>query len=131
MDARTRWLRLDAEHWVHVSGMAATTLLVLWTLGVALAGLAAGLLVAALIPAVLAGLSGWLTSAWRRERPWAWWVWTVGAAVTFLTGVNGLAQGWPPGGLLAGGSGALLLLLAHPDCRGRIRSEASSSSVPR
>ncbi len=57
MDARTRWLRLDPEHWVHVSGMAVTTLLVLWTLGVALAGLAAGLLVAALIPAVLAGLS--------------------------------------------------------------------------
>ncbi len=58
-------------------------------------------------------------------------MWTDGAAVTFLTGVSGLAQGWQPGGLLAGGSGALLLLLAHPDCRARIRSEASSPSVPR
>jgi len=39
MDARSRWRRLDAEHWVHVAGMVLTTVLVLCTFWTALAGL--------------------------------------------------------------------------------------------
>ena len=100
--------RLDAEHWVHVAGMVLTTVLVLCTFWTALAGLVGGLLVVALFPGALAALAGWLTSAWRRERPWSWWVWTVLATLSFLfdlaapgrptTGSAGRArrQRWPP-----------------------------------
>jgi hypothetical protein len=121
MDAPTRWQRLDAEHWIHVVGMVGTTALVLWTLWVAVLGFAVGLAAAALVPAALAAVAGWLTSAWRRERPWSWWAWTVPTALAFLSGAAGLADPGPMTLAWLVVSGGLLLLLAHPDSRARIQ----------
>jgi hypothetical protein len=131
MDARSRWRRLDAEHWVHVAGMVLTTVLVLCTFWTALAGLVGGLLVVALFPGALAALAGWLTSAWRRERPWSWWVWTVLATLSFLSDLAALADPRPVrlAGLVV--SGGLLLLLAHPDSRTRIQPPAPTSTFQR
>jgi hypothetical protein len=128
VDARRAWRRLDAEHWVHVWGMVATTLLGLGTLWALFGGWLAGVPLVAVLPAALSALSGWLTSAWRRERPWSWWVWTVGSAVVFLASLNGLAQGRLLGGVLVVASGVLLVLLAHPDSRARI--DRSSAELP-
>jgi hypothetical protein len=86
-----------------VCGMVATTLLVLATVWALFGGWLAGVPFVAAMPAALASLVGWLTSAWRRQRPWVWWVWTIGVA------------------------GVLLLLLFHPDSRARI--EAAPSEV--
>jgi hypothetical protein len=55
MDARTRWRRLDAEHWIHVVGQVATVVLGLWTLWVALVGLVAG-----------SSWPHWSRASWRR-----------------------------------------------------------------
>ena len=127
MDAGTRWRRLDAEHWVHVAGMVATALLALWTTWALFGGWLAGVPFVAVLPAALASLTGWLTSAWRRERRWAWWVWTVGSTAAFATALNGVVsgRGLAVAPLLA--VGVLLLLLFHPDSRARI--EAAPSGV--
>src|SRR3954454_2989270 len=111
MDARSRWRRLDAEHWVHVAGVVLTTVLVLCTFWTALAG--------------------WLTSAWRREQPWSWWEWTVLATLSFLSELAALADPRPVrlAGLVV--SGGLLLLLAHPDSRTRIQPPAPTSTFQR
>ncbi|WP_324274679.1 hypothetical protein [Blastococcus brunescens] len=114
---------MDAEHWVHVWGRAATAVLGTVTVVATLAGLGAGLL-GAVIGAVfwgsLTAVAGWLTSAWRDERPWAWWVWTSGTVTVVLTGLSAVVDGsWfaVPWVLV---SGVLLLLLVHPDSRARI-----------
>jgi len=120
MDARTRWRRFDAEHWIYVYGMVATTVLALWAAWSALVGLAAGFFLAALIPGALASLAGWMTSAWRQERPWSWWAWTVLATLSFVYALPALAD---PGVLSLVPlvlSGGLLLMLVHPDSRARI-----------
>ena len=127
MDPWTRWRRLDAEHWVHVWGIAVTTLLALWTVWVVVVGLAGGLLLVAVLPASMTALAGWLTSAWRLERPWAWWAWTVGTAVLFLSGLAGLADPGPITVAWLVVTGGLLLLLAHPDCRARIGTPAEAA----
>ena len=130
MDLGTRWRRLDAEHWVHVWGMVVTTVLWLWTMWCALVGLATGFLLVAVLPAAVAVLAGWLTSAWRRERAWAWWVWTVLTTIAFLSGLTGLGDPWPvtvPWLLV---TGTLLALLAHPDSRARIGRPAAASQHP-
>jgi hypothetical protein len=91
-----------------------------------LAGLTVGLVVAAVVPAAIASLVGWLTSAWRRERSWAWWGWTVLATVVFLCALPAVAdmRAFGPPALVV--SGVLLLLLVHPDSRARIASPAPS-----
>ena len=120
MDARTRWRRFDAEHWIHVYGMVLTTVLTSWTAWIVLGGLFGGFVLAALIPGAFASLVGWMTSAWRREQPWSWWAWTVLATLSFIYALPALADP----GLLALAplviSGVLLLMLAHPDSRARI-----------
>jgi hypothetical protein len=128
MDARRSWRRLDAEHWVHVSGMALTTLLVIGTAWALLGGVLVGAAVLAVLPAGLAALAGWLTSAWRQERPWAWWAWTIGSAAGTVTALDAVVAGRTAAlaPLLAGG--VLLLLLFHPDCRARIEAR---SPLPR
>jgi len=120
MDVRTAWRRLDAEHWVHVWGVVATTLLVIGSLVAVIAGFAVSTPVMAVFPVALAALSGWLTSAWRRERPWAWWVWTIGSAVGFATALDGLASGRGVAAASLAASGILLVLLFHPDSRARV-----------
>jgi len=118
--ARTRWQRLDAEHWVYVYGIVATVGLTLWTVWTALVGLAYGFVVAALIPGALAFLAGWMTSAWRQERPWSWWAWTVLATLTFLSALAALVDPRPVDVVWLVGSAVLLLLLVHPVSRARI-----------
>ncbi len=122
MDVGTGWRRLDAEYWVHMWGMVATTTLVLWALAAVLGGP-----VLALLPAALAGLAGWLTSAWRQARPWAWWVWTIGGAAAFATALDALVSGRAVAAAPLVATGVLLLLLFHPDSRARI--ETASSAV--
>jgi hypothetical protein len=124
MDVRTRWRRLDAEHWVHVLGMVLTTVLTLWTAAAVLAGLAVGLVVAAVVPAAIASLVGGLTSAWRRERPWAWWGWTVLATVVLLGALPAVLDMRAVGLPALVVSGVLLLLLVHPDSRARIAARS-------
>jgi hypothetical protein len=78
-------------------------------------------------PSALASLVGWPTSAGRRERPWAWWVWTIGVAAAFATALNALIAGRAIAVAPLVVAGVLLLLLFHPDSRARI--EAASSGV--
>jgi hypothetical protein len=121
MGTTFRWQRVDAVHWVHWLLCTQTFVRVLITLWTAALGLAHGVVLFAVIPATLVGLSGWLTAAWRRERPWAWWVATILFGMRF--GANGLA-------LLAGDvswlsaaqlvfDGLLLAFLFHPVSRAR------------
>jgi hypothetical protein len=131
MDARTRWRRLDAEHWIHVFGIVGTTVLVLWTVWAVPAGIAAGPVVVAVFPAAIAALAGWLTSAWRRERPWSWWVWTALATVGLLSGLSALAQLRLVAIPWCVVSGGLLLLLVHPDSRARTEFRAPSPPLRR
>jgi hypothetical protein len=113
---------VDAEHRVHRLLCTQTFVLVLITLWAIAVGLTHGFVLLAVLPATLVGLSGWLTAAWRRERPWAWWVATILFGIRFAA--DGLA-------LLAGDvswlssaqlifDGLLLAYLSHPDCRARI-----------
>jgi hypothetical protein len=122
MSARSRWQRLDAEHWIWVLGALQTTLLSLATVVSVLGGFVAGALWIALFPGAFAALSGWLTSAWRRDEPWSWWAWTVLSGVGLL-GSLGQLLGTGPSWTSVGGfvfDGALLIFLFHPDSRARI-----------
>jgi hypothetical protein len=125
MDVRRRWRRVDAEHWVHVWGMVVTAALALATMWALVGGWLAGVPFVAVLPAALASLAGWLTSAWRRERPWAWWVWTTGAAAAAVTALNTLIAGRPVAVAALIATGILLLLLFHPDSRARIETSPS------
>jgi MFS family permease len=122
MDARARWRRVDAGHWVHVLAGLQTTLLGLATVWVTFGGLALGLAWLGLVPGALAALSGWLTWAWRRNRPWSWYAWTVLAALGVLSALGGVLTDGPGWGDAArlGFSGILLVLLCHPDSRARL-----------
>lgn len=130
MDVRTGWRRLDAERWVHVWGMAATTLLVLASVWTLFTGWFAGVAFMAVVPGALAALVGGVTSAWRRGRPWAWWVWTIGAAVVGATAANALAAGRAVALAPLAAAGLLLALLFHPDCRVRIGSPPVDAGPP-
>ena len=133
MDLRTRWRRVDAEHWVHAWGKVVTAVLGLVTAVATLTGLGAGLFGAvfgAVFWGSITGLAGWLTAAWGDERPWAWWVWTAGTVAVLLTGLAALVDGsWlaVPVGL---GGGGLLLLLIHPDSRARIDAPDEQRTEP-
>jgi hypothetical protein len=134
MTMGSRWRRVDAEHWVHRLLQTQTFLLTLWTMWTFVVGLASGFVVATLIPASIVALSGWLTSAWRRERAWAWWVATVLVCVSCVrTGLAliGGATSWQTPVLLVF-DGLLLLFLLHPDSRARIgpRAAAAAYAVP-
>jgi hypothetical protein len=93
MDGRTRWRRLDAPAWVHVFAMVLTAACTLWALWALLYGLAAGMGVLAFVPFAVPALVGWLTSAWGRERPWSWWVWTALASLAVLRAAPALLEG--------------------------------------
>jgi hypothetical protein len=103
---------------VHVLLMLQTALLVpLAALGTLLTGsLLAGLLLGA-----LASLSGWLTSAWRRELPWSWWVLTTLTGGDALLGLADLVTAGPswPAVLQLAFEVLFLVLLCHPDSRAR------------
>ena len=127
MGTTFRWQRVDAVHWVHWLLCTQTFVLVLLTLWTAALGLAHGFVLFAVIPATLVGLSGWLTAAWRRERPGAWWVATILFGMRF--GANGLALlagdvSWLERGALVF-DGLLLAFLFHPVCRARIDPPAA------
>ena len=119
----TFWADLDASRWVYRLGMLQTAIACLFTVGLTLLALPLGP-VALAIPALagaLAAFSAWTTSAWRRGRPWAWWVWTVSSGLGAMKGLFALAAGgsswsawWP---LVS--SGGMLLVLAHRENRKR------------
>jgi hypothetical protein len=121
------WARLPAARWSYRLAVVQTVLLAIGAFGLVLAGAFLGLLVpgllAAVLTATLAALSGWVTHAWGWERPWAWWVLTVTA---------GLGLAWDLAVLPVQAPGpvsvvhllvdaAFLSLLLHPDSRARIR----------
>ena len=113
---------MDAEHRVHRLLAWQTFVLVLITLWSVAMGLVHGFLLLALLPATSTALSGWLTAAWRKKRPWAWWVPTILFGMRFAG--NGLALltgdvSWLSAALLVF-DGFLLTFLWHPDCRARI-----------
>jgi hypothetical protein len=131
MSVRSRWERLDAEHWIWVLGLLQTTALSLLTLWVAYLGVLAGLVLAAVFPALLTGASGAWTSAWRRDKAWAWWVGAIGCALGLVIApTRWVAHGasWPSvaGAVL---NAVLLVLLAHPDSRARLRRGAADPGV--
>ena len=116
--------------WLLCTQTFVLVLITLWTVAL---GLAHGVVLFAVIPATLVGLSGWLTAAWRRERPWAWRVATILFGMRF--GENGLV-------LLAGDvswlsaaqlvfDGLLLAFPSHPVCRARIDPPAAPAEAPR
>ena len=113
---------MDAEHWVHRLLATQTFVLVLLTLWTVADGLAHGLVVLTVIPATFVGLSGWLTAAWRKRRPWAWWVATILFGMRFAGSGLGLLAGdvsWLNSALLVF-DGLLLAYLFHPAGRARI-----------
>src|SRR5688572_23662356 len=117
MSLRSRWNRVDAEHWAHWLLATQTFVLVLVTLWVFATGWTYGAAAAAVIPATLVGLSGWLTAAWRKERPWAWWVATILFGMRFVGSWQALLDGdgsWLGSALLVF-DGLLLTYLFHPD----------------
>ncbi len=76
--------------------------------------------------------AGWLSSAWRRERPWAWWVLTPLSGLLLLVGVDDLltvGPSWFRSPRLVF-YGVLLLLLAHPDSRARIQPVRADAGLP-
>jgi hypothetical protein len=117
------WADLDAARWVYRLGLLQTAFLCLGTVFLPLSVLPLGgfaLVIMAVLAAVTA-FSAWSTSAWRRGRPWAWWVWAI---------VSGLDVGTALVRLGAGGSswrawyslvvcGGTLALLGHPANRDR------------
>ena len=123
MSVQSRWTRLDAQKWVHRIGMLQTGLLILMTCGTAFVGLVHGLMWVAVLPGALATLSGWMTSAWREERPWSWWAWSSVSGFGVLTGLSALLESGPSWRLVLGlvFDGVLLALLAHPQSRARIQ----------
>ncbi len=123
MSAGARWRRLDAEHWVWLLCLVHTTLMALFLLVVTVRALRLGMPppYLLLVGLPLAG-AAWLTSAWRQERPWSWWVLTTfaGLALVLAAGDLTVAPSWWTSGRSAF-YGLLLLLLAHPDSRARIQ----------
>ena len=130
MSLRTRWNRVDAEHWVHRLLATQTFVLVLFTLWAVLGGWVHGLLLLATIPAALMGLSAWLTAAWRKERPWAWYVATILAGMRFEGNLMGLLVGSVSvlTAALLVFDGLLLVLLLHPDSFARVKVPRASAS---
>jgi hypothetical protein len=126
------WQRLDAPRWVHNLAASATTLLCVLTGLALLAGVRYGVPQMAVLPGALAALSGWMTSAWRRGRPWSWWVWAVGAGIGVASALGALLSSGPSWSsvLGLGLNGALLLLLGHPDSRARIQARAPGPRSP-
>jgi hypothetical protein len=129
MATETPWAqgrrRLDAEHYVGVLGILATSALGLVTAWTLLAGVVLGLLpgvVMAAVPGAVTALVGWLTAAWRRDEPWSWVAWTVLSLLGILGGLAGVAGSGPSwGDVVTLGVGALsLILLLHPDSRARL-----------
>ncbi|MET0763826.1 MAG: hypothetical protein ABWY29_03105 [Blastococcus sp.] len=122
MTMRDRWNRVDAEHWVQRLLETQTLLLTLWTVWSFFLTWAGGFVLLTVFPATIAVLSGWLTSAWRRGRPWAWWAAVVLAGMGVNAGVMGLLGGdvsWftPP---LLVFDGLSFLFLLHPHSRSRV-----------
>jgi hypothetical protein len=127
MSLRSRWNRADAERWAHRLLATQTFVLVLFTLWTFAAGLAHGLVLLAVVPATLMALSGWLTGAWGKERPWAWYVATILFGMRFaanLFAVLGGQVSWVSAALLVF-DGLLLLFLLHPSSRARITGAAA------
>ncbi|TFV86426.1 hypothetical protein [Blastococcus sp. CT_GayMR16] len=120
MSLGSRWRRVDAEHWVHRLGMLQTTLLVLLAGWTVLSGFVVGL-VAAVVPAALAALAGWMTAAWRRDEPWSWPAWVCASGAGAVLSATQLVVGGPTWASCSGLALAVLtlVLLAHPDSRAR------------
>jgi hypothetical protein len=129
MNPRSRWNRVDAEHWVHRLLATQTFVLVLVTVWTFAMGLGHGLVLLTVFPATMVALSGWLTAAWRKERPWAWYVAAILFGMRFagsLSAVLGGTVSWVSVALLVF-DGLLLVNLFHPN--GRARIERSSARV--
>jgi hypothetical protein len=112
---------------VHRFGVLQTALLIVLACATTFLGLVYGLLWLALIAGALAALSGWMTSAWRLERPWSWWAWSIPSGFGLLTSLAGVLGTGPSWGSVSGLviNGVLLVLLAHPWSRRRIEPVAT------
>src|SRR4029453_18370448 len=83
---------------------------------------AGGVVLLTVFPATIAVLSGCLTSAWRRGKPWAWGAAVGLAGMGVNAGVMGLLGGdasWFTPALLVF-DGLSFLFLLHPDSRARV-----------
>jgi hypothetical protein len=123
MSLRTRWNRVDAERWAHWLLATQTFVLVLFTLWTLLSGWLHGLVLLAAVPAILMGLSAWLTAAWRKEEQWAWYVATILCGMRVVGNLTGVLAGtasWSTFALVVF-DGLLLTFLCHPDSFARVR----------
>ena len=114
-----------APRWVYRLGLLQTAALILGN-----AGLTLGALPVLTSPSVLgllalswaiAAFSAWCTSAWRRGRPWAWWVFAVLSGLDVVYGLAELGVGgspWSAWYSVAAGAG-MLILLTYPGNRER------------
>jgi hypothetical protein len=83
------------------------------------------------VPCVVTSFFAWSTSAWRRGRRWAWWVWAVVSGLDVLTGLVRLGVGgssWSAWYALAVGGGTLILL-NHPANRDRRKGPVQAFRV--
>ena len=91
------WANLDAPRWVYRLGALQTAVLCFCTACLALFGLPLGpsafAIVILAVLAALAALCAWSTSAWRRGRPWAWWMWAVVSGLGVVSALLGLLTG--------------------------------------
>lgn len=117
------WADLDAPRWVYRLGVLQTAILCLCTAGLTPVALPLGALALAVlaVPGAITGLFAWSTSAWRRGRRWAWWMWAVVSGLDVVTGLVQLGAGgssWSAWYPLAVGAGTMVLL-SHPENRYR------------
>jgi hypothetical protein len=120
---------------VYRLGVLQTAILILFTVSLALFGVSlvpvafAVLMVA--VPGACTAFFAWSTSAWRRGRRWAWWVWAVVSGLDVITGLVQLGAGgssWSAWYSLAVGGGTLVLL-NHPANRDRLKGPVAPLPV--
>jgi hypothetical protein len=132
MTLSDRWRRLDASRWVSWVLVLCVVFSAWQTLRVAFFGWLGGAAWLALVPGVFAVGAGLLLAAWRRDRPWAWFVLVVLVALQLLAFGGPLLFGEVrlSGVLGSTVSVVLLVLLLHPDSRAVVSTAPEPARAP-
>ena len=126
------WRRLDASRWVSWALVLSVLFMTWQTLRLAFYGWLAGVAWLALVPGSVAVGACVLLAAWRRERPWAWFVLVVLVALQLLAYGTPLLFGEVSASGVLGSAVpvVLLVLLLHPDSRAAIATRPEPARAP-